>query len=168
MSLTIGSNFGAYPQALTPAQAAPSGGAAVPGNSSPGDIQGGRGQVVDQINITSITININQAAPASSGSQLHLEVDRDVPLGNGVSALQPLGEGYFSSPTNFVPTGGGGVGEGSSSAAASEASLTLQILSETTNASAGAKSQPSSKADPAIAANVPSDNSTYVSVDISI
>jgi hypothetical protein len=171
MSLTIGSNFGANSQAFAPERAAPSGGAAVPGNLAPADgqgRQGGRGQVVDQINITSITINIDQAPSAASGSQLQLEVGKaGSPLADGGSALQPLGEGYFSSPTNFVPTGNEDV-EGSSSSAASEASLTLQILSETTNASTSDKKQPSSKSGAATPTNVPPDNSAYVSVDISI
>ena len=159
MSLTIGSNFAAYPLARVPAQAASSGGTAVPGNLTPGagqGQQGGRGQIVDQVNITSITINIDQTASAASGSQLQVGVSKAIaPLANGGSALQPLGEGSE------------GVGD-SSSADASEATLTLQILSEATDASAGSKSHPSGKADPATVANLPSENSSYLSVDISI
>ena len=158
MSLTIGSNFAAYPLARVPAQAASSGGTAVPGNLTPGagQGQGGRGQIVDQVNITSITINIDQTASAASGSQLQVGVSKAIaPLANGGSALQPLGEGSE------------GVGD-SSSADASEATLTLQILSEATDASAGSKSHPSGKADPATVANLPSENSSYLSVDISI
>jgi hypothetical protein len=168
MSLSIGPNLSIYPRAATPRQADPAGGAALSGQLAPNGSQSqqaGRSQVTDQINITSITVNINQTATAPSSSQLRVEVDRATRLGNGDSTLQPLAEGYFSSPTNFVPIGS----LGGSSSATSEVSVTLQILSETTNASVQAKSQPTDKVGAAVTpVNTPSDNSAYSSVDISI
>jgi hypothetical protein len=96
-------------------------------------------QITDQINITSITVNISEGTPAP-GDGLKLELDKVVPTGTGASTLQPYAEGYYSAPTNFIPTGSDGA---TSSQATSDASITLQILNEAITSSDQANSSQS-------------------------
>jgi hypothetical protein len=133
MSLSIGPSLSGY------YGSGASGGAKIPaaGPSRAGQ-QAGAPQSVDQVNLTSITVTITQGSTSSNDSQLKLGLDKIVPTGGGGSALQPYADGYFSSPTNFVSTANGGE---ASSQATSEASITLQILSETTTNSAQAIGQ---------------------------
>jgi hypothetical protein len=166
MPLTIGPNINSYPGAIGSKQADAPG--RDPTTNRPAAGAGaGRSQVTDQIDITSITININQTTTAPN-NQLQTELSSAIaPLRNGGSAPQPIAEGYFSSPTNFVPTGSGA----DPSSANSDISITLQILSETGTNTSKAKDQHSpGRADTATTPTAGSapDNSSYQSIDISI
>jgi hypothetical protein len=135
MSLSIGSSPSGY------YGSGASGGAKIPAAGSSSDAQQtGAPQTVDQVDTTSITVTITQGSASLNHGQLRLGLDKIVPTGSGGSALQPYAEGYFSSPTNFVSTANGG---GADSQAASEASITLQILNETTTDSTQSGQQPS-------------------------
>jgi hypothetical protein len=149
MSLSIGPSLGTYSGAGAPRQADSTNGAATSGQS--GGAQGGRSQITDQINITSITININQATTSPNSNDLTSAVGPAItPLADGGSPVQPLGRG-------------------GSSSTASEASITLQILSEAANTSDQAQDRPSRSGDlPARAQGGQSGNAAYVSVNISI
>lgn len=121
MSLSIGANSAIYPGAGTPKQAdatSRAGASAQSASSGEQSGQAGRSQITDQIDITSIIININQTTTAPNGNQLIAEVDPLItPLADGGSPLQPLGQGGSSS-TTF------------------EASIALQILNETAGTTA--------------------------------
>lgn len=124
---------------------------------------GGRPQTVDQIDITSITLNITQGSFDAVDGQLRLGADKVIPTKDGGSVLQPYAEGYFSSPTNFVPTRSDGA---TSSQATSGASIALQILTETIT------SQPSpgraASTAPTGAYNAATNDGSHRSVDISL
>jgi hypothetical protein len=139
MSLTIGPNVHSYAGTSSSRQAEAAGRDPNASRQAPGggeDQQTGRSQVSDQIDITSITINISQTITTPGSDQLQVGVVKAAPLGSGQPA-QLLGEGYFSSPTNFVPVGSGSAGSSSTT----EANITLQILSETATTSAQAEGQ---------------------------
>jgi len=115
--------------------------------------------------ITSITINISEGATAS-GDGLKLGLDKVAPTGTGGSALQPYAEGYFSTPTNFIPTGSDGANP---SQTTSDASITLQILNEAITSSNQASSPQSQSATaPVAGAGEKPGTATHRPVDISI
>jgi hypothetical protein len=131
------------------------------GNSNVGQTS----QVSEQVNITSITINISEGATAS-GDGLKLGLDKVAPTGTGGSALQPYAEGYFSTPTNFIPTGSDGANP---SQTTSDASITLQILNEAITSSNQASSPQSQSATaPVAGAGEKPGTATHRPVDISI
>jgi hypothetical protein len=168
MSLSIGPNIGIYSGTGAQRQADTSSRNATSGQSAPAGEQSGqagRSQITDQIDITSITININQTTTPPNSNQLTVGVGRaTAPLADGGGTPQPLAEGYFSSPTNFVPTGGGS----GSSSATSEAGIKLQILNETTN-TAQTQNGPSATGDSSAGTRSgQSDNSAYRAVNISV
>jgi hypothetical protein len=180
MSLTIGPNVHSYAGASASRQADAAGRDPNVSPPTPGGGEGhqtGRSQVSDQIDITSITINISQTTTTQGSDQLQVGVfEGSSPLGSGQPGQpgQLLGEGYFSSPTNFVPVGSGGA----DSSSTTEASITLQILSENATTSAQTQGQSGQakgqhslgKEDAAGNSNVSStpNNSAYQSIDISI
>lgn len=134
--------------------------------SSAGDSSAGQtSQVAEQINVTSITINISEGATAS-GDGLKLGLDKVVPTGTGGSTLQPYAEGYYSTPTNFIPTGSDGA---TPSQTTSDASITLAILNEAITSSDQASS-PQSQSGTVLAAGAGGKPgiASYKSVDISI
>ncbi len=108
MSLTIDPNINGYPGAIASKQADAPGRDPNTNRPAPGAGErqpAGRSQITDQIDIVSITININETT-TTPNNQRQTELSSAItPLRNGGSAPQPIGEGYFSSPTNFVPTG---------------------------------------------------------------
>ena len=170
MSLSISPNLSLYSGigALRQTDPVPDVTAAGPTSANEQGQQTGPTKVVGGISITSISININQTASTSSSDQLTTEVDKISRLANGDLVLQPLAEGYFSSPTNFVPTGSGATN--GSPSETSDTSIALEILSmATTDASVHEGSQTTGKVDGATTPQgIAPDNSAYRPVDISI
>lgn len=171
MSLTVGPNLSAFYGSEASGSALTGRGTAAGRQSalsSENADQTNQTSQTDQINITSITVNITQQTSGLGDGQLRLEVDKVDPAGNGGGAdLQPYAEGYFSSPSNFVPTGNDGT---TSPQATSEASITLQILSVATASTEAINQQTPGGADLNVTAShraAPSGGS-YRSIDISI
>jgi hypothetical protein len=175
MSLTIGPNANGYAGAWRqsdPTQRDPN--TSRSGSGGGEAQQTGQPQVTDQIDITSITININQTTTTPSSDQLQVDVTKAAPpLATTGQVAQPL-QGYFSSPNNFVPFGS----SSADSSSTTEDSITLQIESETVTAATPSDAQsthtkghhPRGQAEATASSNGSStpDKSTHPSIDISI